>query len=205
MRDCPAAKQSCQPETVETLPRITLGLMLLRSGPQDLPARKEALVAAALSLVAVTAVAQFALDAALLPALMSALVSILMLAAFASLVLRFAGRSARFQQTFMALLLTAAAIGVLEIGPTAALKPHLLEVIKLAGPNPDAEALRNALSQIKPPAMPVLMLSALFVWRVIVMAHIFRHALEIRFANALGVALLFPAAMMFLVLLSSPR
>jgi hypothetical protein len=186
---------------LEQLLRVVAGLMLLRNGPQDLPARRELLYAAIAAYAFVTVLNQLVLGTPPLQALMPAAASVLLLAAFAAGVLRAGRRPERFLQSFMALLYAGAVIGLLEIGPTVAFRPYLQKIAGLIEHQADAEALRQALEQVNLPMLPVLLLSALFVWRIVVMAHVFRHALETRMANAVSIALLYPAVLFLVIVL----
>lgn len=186
---------------MEQVVRIIMGILLLRNGPQDLPARRELLYLAIAAYAAITVINQVVLGTPPLLALMPAAASVLLLAAFAATVLRMGGHPERFLQTFMALLFAGAVIGALEIAPTMAFKPYLQQIAGLLNEQADAEAIRKALEQISLPALPVLVLSALFVWRIVMMAHVFRHALETRLANAFSIALLYPAVLFLVIIL----
>ncbi len=184
--------------------RATLDILLLRRGPQDLPARREVLYVVILAYLVLSAPAYVAvIQMQVHVALMQSVSSLAYLAGFAWAVLALGGRRERFQQSFMALVATAAVFNILEVGPLISLMPYFLQIQDLmlqAQGQPDA--LDPAVVEaIDVPGFALVMLLLVYVWRLMVMAHVFHHALEISRGRAMAIALLFPGLIMFLALM----
>lgn len=151
-----------------------LALVVLRLGPQDLPAGASPLVLAIVLYIAASslsmaigqppehAVAVMAL-AALLPLLLVRIVLIL------------AQKAGRWVQTLTALF-----------GSSAVLTIASLPLATVAG-------------REEPPLIAALASLAFFIWSFIVDAHIWRHALEVRFITGLAVAMVLFAVTLFTI------
>lgn len=185
------------------LARATLDLMLLRRGPQDLPARMPLLWAIIGLFVAMNALAySLLLNISTVEAILQAASGLAYLAGFVWVVLAFTGRRARFLQTFMAFVLTGILFNILEIGPLSSLLPHFLQMQELVqqAQNSGGQVDEAALQAVRVPGVPMVLLLLGYVWRLMVMAHIFHHALEVSRGRAMAITLMFPALIMFLVL-----
>lgn len=167
---------------LNTVVAVTLRLLLLRAGPQDLP-YSAALTRWVALLAMLVAFLQSRLTLPALPALSAAvhaLASIAVLAGFTQLLLQLRGLQSRAQQTVNALFITGSVMTLLLLPMLALLAPHL---VKLAE-NPDL------LPGATLPLLPTLGMVVLSVWNFVVSAHIFRNALDTRPAIGAAAALL---------------
>ncbi|RMD78669.1 MAG: hypothetical protein D6809_05350 [Gammaproteobacteria bacterium] len=144
-------------------------ICLLRLGPQDLPASPllAALATAAYLLVG------WLLGLVRLPAgqaFLASLLDTLLLAVLARIVLWVRDLGRRFLQTYTALAGSGAVLGLV-----------ILPVLLWEGRGGTGEAA----------ALLPLLLLAWTVWGLVVMAHILRHALGIRFVTAVGLSLVY--------------
>jgi hypothetical protein len=149
------------------------GILILRLGPQDLPAGRSALLFSILAYLAVTAfnLARGDGHPAPVPVLMLAVGLPLILV---WIVLKLRQRTARWEQTLTALFGTNALLSVLTL-------PFSLA----AGGEPD-------------PVLALILLVSFF-WSFAVDAHIWRHALEISFATALVITMLLFVISLFVI------
>lgn len=166
---------------LSTLSRTTLDILFLKKGPQDLPA--------VLTLVVGAMLAYFTLNFFLLQtglpaaqALTHAFLSCLILALYTHGLLRWKKLPERFTQTLLALLLTSVVLGLLTVGPMQALQPFLEEI---ATAEPGAELV------IQPPTWAVLLYAVAGIWHLIVMGHVFRHALDSNMVTGILFTLLY--------------
>lgn len=189
---------------LNNLPRATLDLLLLRRGPQDLPARQNLLYSVMAAYVLITALAYLSvIQMSAANAALQSASSLAYLAGFVWMVLAMAGRRARFLQSFMAMSLTAIVFNILEVGPLIKLMPYLQEIQALMA---QAQATGKpiepaAVESLDVPGFSMVLLLVVYAWRLMVMAHIFHHALEISRGRAMGLALLYPAVIMLLVMI----
>jgi hypothetical protein len=145
-------------------------ICLLRAGPQDLPAAPPflALVLAGYFLVDVLiARLNFELGAALGVSLLD----VLLLAAFAQLVLRIAARPERFNQTLAALAGTGLLLGLLAYPLIRA-----LTLTHAAGETASGLALAWL---------------AVLAWSLLILGHILRHALTVPLMTGVGIGVLY--------------
>ncbi len=154
----------------QTLTRI----MLLRAGPQDLPAAPGVLQLA-IVLYMLSAIGKLLLINPALAAFAQALLSVVVLWAYLRVILNARKIPERFNQTFSALLLTSAVIGVFMLGPLSALTPMLLQI-----------AEGGDMQTVEVPAMAAYAWLGLSLWGLTLAGHIFRHALN----TSLGVGVL---------------
>ena len=161
--------------------RTTLDILLLKRGPQDLPASQ--------TLVVVAMLAYFSLNFVLLKAglpgpqaVLHAFLACAILALYTHGVLRWKQMSPRFSQTLLGLLLTGLVLGLLTVGPMQALQPFLEAI---------ATAEDESQISVQPPAWAVLVYAIVGFWHLIVMGHIFRHALETSLGRGILYTLLF--------------
>ncbi len=170
--------------------RTTLDILLLRKGPQDLPASQ--------TLPMLAMLVYFGLNFLLLrsglpggQAMLHAFTACAVLAVYTHALLRWRQKGPRFAQTLLALLTTGIVLGLLTVGPMQALQPFL-----------EALATAEDESQIvlQPPAWAVLMYAVVGIWHLVVMGHIYRQALDTTMGRGILFTLLFE-----IVLLSTIR
>lgn len=150
---------------------VLTGILLLRSGPQDLPYSIHALRFASIAnFVALTM--QLTLTLTPERALVAAGLGVLLTAGFVFVVLRQRGKSERFVQTTTAMMAVNAVVTLISIGPMVAMAPYLEAVAA----NPEQAEL------VQPPGGAAMIWIGLGVWKLMTMGHILRHALEIRLA-----------------------
>lgn len=138
--------------------QLFIDILLLRAGPQDVPASR-VLLAAVLA-ASLTASALLALETFPAPTAMVATgLELVLTAALLALLLGLSGHGARFVQTFTALCGTGALLALLA---------WPLFGIVMGRPADDGLGL-----------MAMLMLWGLYAWSILVIGHILRHALEI--------------------------
>lgn len=152
--------------------RNTVGLMLLREGPQELPADAVVTYVGVALYIAVNMAFLSGPAALAFAGVLESVAAVIILGVFAHLMLRLRHWPERFNQTFSALLLTGAVSTLITAGPVLKLMPYLT-------------------NEKPPPLLLVLALFAVLIWRLAVMAHIFRHALEVGIGRAIGVVILF--------------
>ncbi len=138
-----------------------IDICLLRAGPQDLPASSTLLVLSLLAYIA-SGVIVLLPSTSFGSAVAQALVDTLLLAGLLRLVLQWRGFSSRFDQTLTALAGAGAFQGMIA-WPLVASIYHA-----------DAEGLVAPFQS--------LLLLALFVWTLVVIGHILRHALSTSYA-----------------------
>ncbi|WP_353251654.1 hypothetical protein [Salinisphaera sp. PC39] len=148
--------------------RVTVDLLLLRRGPQDLPSDWGLLGGVGILYCSLTFV-QVRMVASALPAIAQTVTAVLLLALFVHSVLRWRGVPERFVQTLTGLLVVGAVLTLLMLGPTAALAPFL-EALAEAG---DPEAVPQ------PPGMVILAYLVIGIWGLVAYGHIYRHALGV--------------------------
>lgn len=162
---------------VQTL-RTTVDILLLRRGPQHLPASWNLLgLLAALYLI--VHLGQALTIVPFGSALLQALVATGLLALYVRVALQVRDRMARFAQTLSALLAVGVLATIVLLGPTAAMGPVLQQMA--AG---DASQMTQP-----PPLLPLLMAVVVSIWLLVVNGHIFRHALDVPLGFGVLVAL----------------
>ena len=158
--------------------RITLRLMMFRSGPQDFPYSNQATqIVAPLAVLANFLQFRFTLPPT--PALVQAVVSLATLVCAVMLLLQMRNLFNRAQQTCNALFATNCAFTLLLIPVLMPIAPVLQEIAA----NPDA------MEQAQIPGVPMLMMFGLSIWNLGVTAHILRHALDLRPWLAVGLSI----------------
>ncbi len=147
-----------------------LEICLLKSGPQDLPA--------APSFLGLTLAGYFLVDVLvsrlntdLGTAVAISLVDVVLLAAFAHLMLRIVAKPERFNQTLAALAGTGQLLGLVAL-PLI----HGLAVAQAAG---------------EPAAGLALAWLAVLCWSLLVLGHILRHALAVNLLAGVGIGMLY--------------
>ena len=157
------------PITAMPLLKLFLDICLFRRGPQDLPASSFLLGLTVGGNVLVSWLLA-GLDGELLPALLQSLLAPAWLALFLWLLLMITQRPGRFIQT-----LTAA------MGSDALITTVAIPLVLVSVAIPETRAVAG------------LLLFALMLWQMAVIGHIVRHALEIPYLTALGLALAYTA------------
>ncbi len=160
-----------------TLAQTLTRLMLLRAGPQDLPAAPGVLQIAVV-LYLLGTIGKLLLINPFLAAFAQALLSIVVLWAYLRVILNARKIPERFTQTFSALLLTSALIGIFMLGPLSALTPMLLQI-----------AEGGDIENLEVPAMAAYAWLGLSIWGLTLAGHIFRHALDTSLGIGIMVAL----------------
>lgn len=170
----------------------TVGLLLFRHGPQDVP-YSPGLVRIMVPLAVFVGWLLFSVALPSLAAAVMAIVNVLAVVLVAEAVLRARQLTARAPQTVVALLATNIVLSLLMIYPAALLAPHIAALAK----NPDA--LKDGSLQL--PQGPVLAIDAFNVWGLAVTAYIYKHAANMRVWGGIGLALLASLVVLMLVLL----
>lgn len=149
------------------------GIVLLRLGPQDLPANRATLLACIVLYLIVTAINLASGNGHPKPVLLMTLAVALPLV-LCWIVLNLRQRAGRWQQTVAALFGTSALLSILTL-------PLTLSVGE--GPSP----------------VLGLLLLAGFFWSLAVDAHIWRHALDVAFSTGLLVAVILLSVSLFVI------
>lgn len=170
-----------RPGMLTKLILTTFEILQLKRGPQDLPASQTLTIGALL--------AYFGLNFSLLntglptgQALIHAFLSVAVLGAYTQVVLRWRKLDARFQQTLLGLLVTGVVLGLLTIAPMQALQPFLEAL---------AEMKEGDELLVQPPGWAVLMYAVVGIWHLVVMGHVFRHALDTSLGRGILLTLLY--------------
>lgn len=158
---------------VDLLARL-VGIVLLRLGPQHLPASAAAFALAVILYGILAAVSIFIAGTPPERPIVSLVLYLLLPAGLIWGVLRMAGRLPRFAQTATALYGVGALLSVLNL-------PLLLIGAEDA------------------PAPAVVLALAVFIWHFTVDAHIWRHALEVSFTAGLAVTVILFAVSLFII------
>lgn len=167
--------------------RVTVDLLLLRRGPQDLPSNGNLLVALGAGYF-ILAFAQVRMAVATGPALVQAILATGLLAAYIRAVLHTRGLPSRFAQTLAGAYAVGIVLTVLMLGPTAALAPFLQNLAASGG----------AAGAAQPPALLLLAYLVVGIWGLIAFGNIYRHALE----TSLGLGVLVALGFEFLLLIA---
>lgn len=145
-----------------------LAISVLRAAPQDLPASSMLLILAVL----VYAMVGLVLSVITLPwgsAVLASLLDTMLLVAFGYTALTLRGLSARFIQTATALTGSLAVLGIVSLPLTVWL--YQAEILHMDS------------------GIPSGLLFAVLLWNVMVIAHIFRHALNATLGIALAISI----------------
>lgn len=150
--------------------RKLLEICLLRAGPQDLPAAPQFLALALIGYFLVDVLIS-RLSFTLGPALAVSLLDVLLLAAFAQIVLRIVAKPERFNQTLAALAGTGQLLGLLAL--------------------PLIHGLTTAQAAGEPAAGLAFGWLAVLIWSLLVLGHILRHALSVSLMTGVGIGVLY--------------
>lgn len=173
--------------------RLLVDLLLLRRGPQDMPAGTGILYGSAAA-YCILLFAQSRIVATAGSALLQAVVSTVALALYARALLRLRGYANRVLQTWVALFAAGAVFTLLSLGPTAAMAPFLLALGKA----------QTAADVPQPSAVAALAGVAIACWSLAVVGHIYRHALQLRFWQGLLAAIGFEFVLFLVFRLLAP-
>lgn len=147
--------------------RTTFELMLLRRGPQDLPASWNLLVGLGV-LYCIAAFIQVRLVAPVEAALFQSLLATGLLAFYVHALLQVRKLSTRFVQTLSALYALGIVLTILMLGPTVALAPFLAQLQQASDPQ----------SVGQPPALVLLAYVVVGLWALTAFGNVYRHALQ---------------------------
>lgn len=171
--------------------KVTCRILVFRAGPQDLPYAPR-YTAALVLFGAVANVAVFLQMLAPPIALAMAAGMVGGVALVTRSVLAARHMQNRYSQTFQAMLATGAVLTLLLVPPFAQIAPFLQQVAA----NPELLEHPETLNM---PQGPVLLINLLNIWNFAVTAHIFRHAVEVRLAWGVLIALVAAFAVLFVV------
>lgn len=147
-----------------------LEICLLRAGPQDLPATPQFLAFALIGYFLVDVLMSL-LSFPVGAAFAVSLLDVLLLAAFAQIVLRIVAKPARFNQTLAALAGTGQLLGLLAL--------------------PLIRGLTAAQAVGEPASGLALAWLAVLIWSLLVLGHILRHALNVSLMTGVGIGVLY--------------
>jgi len=175
-----------------SLPAILRDILFLRRGPQDLPYSVALLVIAGLASIAVSYWATSLVlpdQSDLLPGVV---VGALLHLGFLYLLLNALQRQERFVQTALAKLL----VDVLFTAVVLPLLP-MIEPLRHGNPTPESVSASAAFAS--------LLFIAFGIWRIVVDAHVLRHALEVRLLPALllNISIVFASQIVLVALFGS--
>ena len=177
---------------------VTVGLLRLKRGLQDMPGSREALIVVILAYVSV-ALGSFRMQE--LPwadAISAALLGMALLWLFIWGVLAAARKAARVRQTFTSLLAANTALELIGLIPTWQVKPwqkQFQQSVEEVGIEAATAMMQD------PPVGAFSIIIVVFLWFLVVMMHVLKHALETSYLQAALVATLYP---MVIVMLSLP-
>ncbi|MGH8528795.1 MAG: hypothetical protein ACRETN_02985 [Nevskiales bacterium] len=177
---------SC-PVLLQTL-RVTVQILLLRAGPQDLPSSWRLLSGLVAAYVLLNALV-LRLGMSEAQAVLHAVAVSAMLALYTRWLLRRTGKDVRFAQTFTALLMIGIALGLAALPCMIELQPFL-------------EQLRVLKDGQEPPPAPVLALlgyMTISLWHLLAMAQVYRHALEVTLGRGAMLALLYELLLLVMI------
>lgn len=146
----------------------------LTKRPQDLPASTNLLTIC----IIVYTVLSILLTSIFQPvekALITGVIAIILIMIFTLALLQATGKSARWTQTVTALFGTSVIINIISIPVLFLIDPTGVNTVE---PNSGQ-------------SMALLMLAVLECWNIVIRAHILRHALEVNFAIALFIAIIY--------------
>lgn len=166
---------------METL-RATAGILVLRAGPQDVPASLSVTWGAVILYLAVNLLSLTMPGAPFFAGLVQSAVACAVLAAFTHALLKLKRWPERFGQTYSALLLTGTVFTLVALRPMSEIAPYMS-------------------GKATPPLLLTLGVAAILFWRLAVVTHIYRNALEVGVWRALGVVILYD--FIFLMVMSA--
>lgn len=157
-----------------------LDICFLKAGPQDLPSSSWLMKFSLVVYFAVATLSQL-LEYSLPISLAAAFSELILMLLLVALLLRFRGFSARYKQTVTAMAGTGTLISLVA-----------LPLVQLAsGISPEKMSVIDS-------AVMVLIMSVL-LWSLMVTAHIFRNALEIKASMAVALTVVYTIALMLVV------
>lgn len=168
------------------LARLLIDLLLLRRGPQDMPASTNVLYGAAVA-YCILLFMQVRIIAPVGSAIFQAVVSTVALGLYTYTLMRLRGYPGRVRQTLVALFAAGATFSLLNLGPTAVMAPFIL-ALSQSGP---------VATIPQPSPVAAVAGAALAFWTLAVFAHVYRHALQSRFWLGLAAAFGFQVLLLF--------
>lgn len=147
---------------------LFLDICLFRRGPQDVPASDTLLASCLLAYLAIGVAALLSMSAPLGHALLYGFSDLLAYGGITWLLLMVARRRQRFLQTFTAMLGSGALLSL------------------VAWPVSTVEADESAIADIAG-----LLIWVVIIWSIAVTSHIVRHALDIRYSQAVALAMIY--------------
>ena len=176
---------------LEEILRASYGLLLLKRGPQDMPAGDSVTMGLAVVYFASSFLLLALQGAGVGMAFLQAAVDLAILVGFVWLVLRQRGFPARLGQTLSALLVAGLVFGLLAVPSMHNLAPYMKTVSH--GGQPPAPSGGVIASY--------LLLLVTVIWSLAVTVHILRHALEIRAMYAFGLTILYQVCSLLIMML----
>lgn len=172
-----SGEHSDEPNAVRALLDLFVDMCLLRAKPQDLPASTSLLwlvLIVNIAAIFLAALAWLSAGAALLLALLSPFATALMLVAL----LVWRGGLNRFYQGLAAIFGTGAILQLVDW-------PLALWAARVGTESPDI-------------VVPAMLDLILFIWSLVVLGHILRHTLNLRFVQGLAIATAFRVMLVYL-------
>lgn len=177
---------------LEEIIRASYGLLLLRRGPQDMPAGDSVTMGLAAVYVASSFLLLTLQGAGVGTAIIQAGADLAILVGFVWVVLHQRGLPARFGQTLSALLVAGLVFGLLSLPCVHNLVPYMRELAKSSGQAPAPSS-----GQV----MAYLLLMVTVIWSLTVTVHILRQALEVRTGAALALTIIYQILSLFIMML----
>lgn len=174
--------------------KVTVGLLLLRVGPQDMPGTAAAQRMVMLVYLVVGVGISLFLSFSFGESVLRVAWHMAMLWLFVWAVLSAVGKSTRIRQSFTALLACDTVLELLMFPASTVVIPAQRDLQKLI----EEHGMEAAVAMFQPPVAAVMFVILLLCWYFAVIVHVFRHALEVTYAQATVAALLFPLTYLFL-------
>lgn len=189
MRDSASAPDK---SLLQQILRVTIQILLLRTGPQDLPSSWRLVYGLAGAYVLLNTLV-LRLGMSEFQALAHALAVTAVLVVYTRWLLLRARLEVRFAQTLTALLATGILLGLAALPCMIALQPFL-EQLKVLGKN---DPLPPA------PALAMFGYMLLSLWHLLAMAQIYRHALDTTLGRGAMLAVLYELVLLLMIRLTS--
>lgn len=168
--------------------RVTIEVMLLRRGPQDMPS-DWGLLAGLGGVYCIVSCAQVLAVSSAGSAILQAVLATVLLVFYVRALLRLRGHPERLVQTLVALFACGSVLTLLLLGPTALLAPTLHAMA----------ASQQAGTVAAPPTLAALMYMVVGFWGLFVFGHIYRNALGVSYFLGICAALGFELVLVFFV------
>ncbi len=172
--------------------RVTIRILLLRAGPQDLPSSWRLVGGLAGAYVLMNTLV-LSLGMSEIQALLHALAVTAVLALYTRWLLRRARLEVRYAQTLTALLATGILLGLAALPCMIELQPFLEQLRVLGKNDPPPPA----------PALALVGYMALSLWHLLAMAQIYRHALDTTLGRGAILAVLYELLLLLMIRVTS--